>query len=139
MPEFFDPSDRRVKQGNGAPLTFSERGALFWAPAGSSGWGTYVSWPFSSILITPERVRFEVRLWQAFGIVFKLFDRTFKLEQAFELEKASVTAIRQKRHIFSTSVMFEHASAECPSMMRFWTFRPKLLIAELRRRGWPVS
>ena len=117
---------------------YVERGALVWGAGRWSTGGAYVSWPFATLRVMPDRIRLTVRVWKWFRWILRVLDRTFEVEQVFELEQTDVEAIRRKRGLLSTGVIFEHRKAGYPTFMLFWTFKYGALSKELRLRGYSV-
>ena len=119
-------------------VVFTDTGGLRWSSA-LTGWHVSASWPFASVRITPQRLMFSVKLWKPVRLLFGLVDSTLKRHQEFVLEKDLVSGIHVRRGLVSSSLTFKHHSSGCPEFIKFYTFRRKPFVSELRRQGYRVN
>ena len=118
---------------------FSERGGLTWGPS-ESGESTYVWGPFAALRVSPQRLRFTVRLWKPLAVIAKLvwFDRNAEIDQGFELDRAHIVALRRRHAPFARGIVVEHRNAACPAYIVFWPTSYPTLLKALQQHGYQV-
>jgi hypothetical protein len=123
---------------NGAQMnSYVERGGLFWTGKVGSIGGGYVSWPFGTLVVTSERLRFSVKTWRWFASIWAL-DPAFQAEPVFQVEKSQIHSISKKRGLFSKGLAFQQSNPEYPTRIVFWTFNYPTLSNALRHFGYDV-
>jgi len=118
---------------------FSERGGLTWGASESSE-STYVWGPFAALRVTPQRLRFTIRLWRPLALLAKLlwFGHNAELDQDFELDRAHIVALRRRHAPFARGLVVEHRDAACPAYLVFWPTSYPTLLKALQQRGYQV-
>jgi len=117
--------ERTGERAEAASMTeeYVETGGLRWSLP--FGLVANASWPFAKIRISPERIRLTVKFWRIWDL-------------AFDFEKAELQALRRKRGWINVGLQCQHDKAGYPSLLVFWTLKPKILFSELRRLGYNV-
>lgn len=101
---------------------FIQKGGL---RIGDSYWlaGNY-TWPFAKLTCT--EVQIEIVL-------------TFFSSSRYKLTRETIRQLRPYRGIFSKGLRIEHAEADYPPFILFWSFNLSQLTNELEQRGFHVS
>ena len=96
---------------------YTKKGGLHWGVCLRKGLYSYfmATWPFVRLDVTAVHIRITVTNW-----------RRVK-EEVFEFEKSDLRSIRRKGGFISAGFVFEHNKSDYPTLIHFFSFKPKRL------------